>query len=136
MNGFHRDIKPDNILMFEGTGGFIFKLGDFGLAQDNNTSSVFTQGAAGTLGYIAPEIIAGSPFTSQADIYSLGVTALELLTGKLRSPSLPREQYRLAFLIRGMTSTDPKARPAITKIIDYASRTETSLLNPDNTKTP
>lgn len=84
--GFHRDIKPDNILISHDSTGISFKLSDFGLAQDNNTSSVFTNNAAGTLGYIAPEVIGGGPYTPASDIYSLGVALNELLTGGINKP--------------------------------------------------
>ncbi len=50
----HRDLKPPNILMFEG--GTISKIADFGLArQTMNSSSSVTQGA-GTPAYMAPEV--------------------------------------------------------------------------------
>jgi serine/threonine-protein kinase len=80
----HRDVKPENILIFsDGSAG----LGDFG-------ASLFTTGAtrtyteAGTLGYMAPEQAYGRPsFTS--DVFSLGIIAYEVLTGV--RPSWPFE---------------------------------------------
>lgn len=134
-DGFHRDIKPDNILMSEDSTRFLFKISDFGLAHDNNTSSVFTQGAAGTLGYIAPEVVTGGPFTSKADIYSLGITARELLTGNLRRAPLSETQFALATLVNRMTHQDPTRRPDITRVIEAAGRVETALLNVDSRAT-
>ena len=126
--GFHRDIKPDNILMSEESGRVIFKLSDFGLAQDNNTSSIFTQGPAGTLGYIAPEIIAGGQYTSMADIYSLGITARELLTGVIhRTDPLGGKLATLEMLIRRMTHPEPERRLNISDVISLAGNAEIRL---------
>ena len=88
------------------------------MAQDNNTSSVFTNNAAGTLGYIAPEIVAGGEYTPAADIYSLGVTSRELLTGNLRAKPTLGEFGGLAALIDRMTRREPEQRPNI----DYVAR--------------
>lgn len=109
--GFHRDIKPDNILMAESDGKLIFKLSDFGLAQDNNTSSVFTNNAAGTLGYLAPEIISGGYCTAASDVYSLGITIRELLNGNLQNTSMTREKFGdLAMILARMLLQSPEKR--------------------------
>lgn len=74
----HRDVKPENILIFaDGRAA----LGDFGASR-------FTRGAtreyteAGTLGYMAPEQAYGRP-TLSSDVFSLGLIAVELLAGAL-----------------------------------------------------
>lgn len=84
----HRDISPGNILL-DDQEGFV-KLTDFGVAavqgMDGNTCSI-----AGKVPYMAPEVLIESPINSQADIYSLGLVAYELLTGfnpNIRSTSL------------------------------------------------
>ena len=81
-NVIHRDIKPENIFMTEdGT----VKLGDFGIAtfQDNNTRITKSEIVVGSVHYLAPEISQGSPASPQSDIYSLGITYFELITGKV-----------------------------------------------------
>lgn len=133
--GFHRDLKPDNILLWESQDRLMFKLGDFGLAQDNNTSSIFTNNAAGTLGYIAPEIIAGEGFTPASDIYSLGVTVREAITGNLkdRIPSMGELGF-LQVLTKMMTHRSPTQRPTYEKIHSMAQREEIRLIK-SKTKT-
>ena len=77
----HRDIKPDNIfVMPDGT----IKLGDFGIAQANGIDDGLTKNQEDIIGsvhYLAPEVIQGHPASAQSDIYALGVTFYETLTG-------------------------------------------------------
>ncbi len=77
----HRDIKPNNIMLCDdGT----VKVMDFGLAklmQEHGEQSTVTQ-AAGTLYYMSPEQIKGMKIDNRSDIYSIGMTAYEMLTGR------------------------------------------------------
>jgi hypothetical protein len=86
--GFHRDIKPDNLLIAQSDDGTkIIKVGDFGLARVPKTAGhPMTRSVWGTDGYMAPELFTGNEFTRACDVYSLGVTGLELLTGS-RQPA-------------------------------------------------
>lgn len=120
-DGFHRDIKPDNILISHDPTGISFKLGDFGLAQDNNTSSVFTNNAAGTLGYIAPEVIGGGPYTPASDIYSLGVTLKELLTGGINKPMTDNILGDLRPIIGRMIIREPERRLSLSRLQQISS---------------
>ncbi len=72
----HRDIKPSNILV--GDEGHTVRLIDFGLAVDGKVSDGLK---AGTIGYTAEEALHGFP-EERSDIYSLGITLIELLTDK------------------------------------------------------
>jgi tRNA A-37 threonylcarbamoyl transferase component Bud32/tetratricopeptide (TPR) repeat protein len=76
----HRDIKPANVFFdVRGTA----KLGDFGVAHLLDLGQTQTGGLIGTLAYMAPEQITGAPLTIAADLYALGVTLYEALTGRL-----------------------------------------------------
>ncbi len=76
----HRDIKPSNLIL--GTDGRtrVADLGVVGLAESDDVRG--QTDAAGTLAYAAPEVFASdTPVGAAADLYSLGATALHLLTG-------------------------------------------------------
>jgi tetratricopeptide (TPR) repeat protein len=79
----HRDIKPTNILLDAATGRA--KLTDFGLAQlEDNVRLTRESTVAGTPAYMSPEQAQGSKkIDGRSDIYSLGVTLYELLTGEV-----------------------------------------------------
>jgi len=77
----HRDIKPDNILVINEEE---IRIADFGVALlpgDDANAEEFKL-AVGTMDYMAPEVLEGKPCDSRTDLYALGVTAYELLTGK------------------------------------------------------
>jgi pimeloyl-ACP methyl ester carboxylesterase/predicted Ser/Thr protein kinase len=78
----HRDIKPANVLV---TGDGRVKLLDFGIARtgDNRTKLTQTSAIIGTPAYMSPEQAGGGRAGFPSDIFSFGVLAYELLTGKL-----------------------------------------------------
>lgn len=77
----HRDMKPENLLV---TKDGVVKVADFGLARAYADGRVTQAGAVtGTVQYLAPEQIRGEPADPRSDLYSLGIVAYELLTGKL-----------------------------------------------------
>lgn len=107
---YHRDLKPENVMLQKlGQGAEQVKIVDFGIAKlkasvvvgSTNTSVV----TAGTLNYMSPEQIRGEPVTAATDIYSLGVIAYEMLTGK--RPFYPRTMAHLAELQREGVQVKP-----------------------------
>jgi serine/threonine-protein kinase len=77
----HRDVKPANVLVDWAT--HAVKLGDFGLARSADTAATRTGLVLGSPAYMAPELLAGAPPAPASDLYALGVTLFELLTGQL-----------------------------------------------------
>ena len=75
----HRDIKPENVLISsDGT----VKLTDFGLSAlaPHNKS---LEAPLGTLGYAAPEVLAGVPYDRSVDLWALGALAYVMLSGQM-----------------------------------------------------
>ena len=76
----HRDLKPENLLLHSTDSDSNIKLADFGFAKKcPQPNSLTTQ--CGTPGYVAPEILEGTAYDTQADMWSLGVIVYILLGG-------------------------------------------------------
>ncbi|XP_066336942.1 uncharacterized protein [Miscanthus floridulus] len=81
----HRDLKPQNIMIDD---DMVPKIMDFGLSRllDEEKSKIITQNLTGSLGYMAPEYIDNGEISPEADIFSLGVIILEIITGNRKYP--------------------------------------------------
>ncbi|WP_055489293.1 serine/threonine-protein kinase [Streptomyces sp. TP-A0356] len=83
----HRDVKPGNVLVAEGTDSdhpeHVY-LTDFGLTKKSLSLSGFTTVGqfVGTLDYVAPEQISGKPVDGRCDVYGLGCVVYETLAGR------------------------------------------------------
>ena len=78
----HRDVKPGNLLISNETGAV--KLADFGIAKAAEQTRVTQVGSVlGTAAYLSPEQAQGKEAGPASDIYSLGVCAYQLMTGRL-----------------------------------------------------
>jgi serine/threonine protein kinase len=87
VNGvIHRDIKPDNVMVFGSRGAEEIKLMDFGIARmmdaGTTTSNLTRAGVImGTPAYMAPEQAEGTTVSEKTDIYALGIVLYEMLSG-------------------------------------------------------
>jgi class 3 adenylate cyclase len=126
----HRDLKPSNIWL---AGDGTIKLGDFGLAVALDRTRITQEGAmVGTATYMAPEQAVGGSVTPRSDLYALGATLYELLTGRPPfvgddsvavisqhlntrpvAPSWHRSEVRpdLEALVLELLEKEPQARP-------------------------
>ena len=104
----HRDVKPDNILLERASGRAV--VSDFGIAQSADASSGSPRGEVlGTVRYMSPEQLAGAPVDGRSDLYGLGVTALQALTGG-RPGDAAALPERLAPIVERCLEPDPANR--------------------------
>ena len=127
----HRDIKPSNLILDgapgAGSAGAAIKVADFGLAAPPGSPE---EHFVGSPYYASPEQIAGKPPNHRSDMYALGITFHELLTGQppfqadslkdmlslhanAPRPEIPADKapWRLRQLITEMMDPDPQNRP-------------------------
>ena len=95
-NVVHRDIKPANIVYDRDNG--VVKMTDFGVACLTDDSKTRTGTVLGSPSYMSPEQVAGRKVDGRADLFSLGVTLFQLLTGELpfKGDSLASLMYQIA----------------------------------------
>ncbi|MDP8970279.1 MAG: protein kinase, partial [Actinomycetota bacterium] len=108
----HQDVKPANLIL-DVKGRVV--LVDFGISTPSGHAH---RRPLGTVGYVAPEILAGRPATPATDVYGLAVTAFALLTGSPPQGDRPAwqglrptEASAVERAIRRGLSTDPSQRP-------------------------
>lgn len=132
-NLIHMDIKPDNIFI---TDNDVCKLGDFGLVLDMNKSLDLSEAQEGDPKYLSPELLDGK-FGKHADIFSLGMTMLELAGDldlprggegwhMLRKGQLPEEFLKtrstsLKFTISQMLDPNHLSRPTVDQLLSFST---------------
>ncbi len=81
LNVIHRDVKPANMML---TSQGVVKLMDFGIARPNDEAGMTSTGATlGSMNYMSPEQVRCEPVDQRSDLYSMGVSLYEMVTGKL-----------------------------------------------------
>lgn len=92
----HRDIKPANVMVDFTTD--VVKVTDFGIARVTDSSRTKTGMILGTPSFMSPEQLAGQRVDGRSDLYSLGVTLYQLLTGQLpfRADSMAALMFQIA----------------------------------------
>ena len=101
----HRDIKPANLML---TRDGQVKIGDFGIAKRMSIEDTGTRRMVGSPRYMSPEQVNNETVSTQSDLYSLGVSMYELLTGK--PPFTARGLSQLVMMIRCEEPTPVRAR--------------------------
>jgi serine/threonine-protein kinase len=93
---FHRDVKPENIMLAPKTG--VTKLMDFGIARLVESNMTATGSVLGTPAYMAPEQCTGQKVDARSDVFSLAVVLYELLVGRRPFPGAKVTEVMLAIL--------------------------------------
>ena len=135
----HRDIKPGNIMVARVGGELYVKLVDFGLSRRFGESERVTVSgiAVGTPPYMSPEQVMGETVGPGSDVYAVGCTLFELLTGKAAFPM--RDSKSVAALFRRiLTEPAPLVSEyrddvplAVDRIVSVALQRDRTLRYPD-----
>ena len=110
----HRDVKPENVLLADD--GRI-KIADFGLARAASHNTQTGQALLGTVAYLSPELVTGSPADVRSDIYGLGIMMYEMLTGE--QPFTGDEAVAIAYQhANGVVPTPSQKNSAVPHELD------------------
>lgn len=81
MNIVHRDLKPENLIYVDKSDNSALVLADFGIAKELKSGDDLIFKAAGSLGYVAPEVLTSNGHGKPCDVWSIGVITYTLLSG-------------------------------------------------------
>ncbi|MCC7410916.1 MAG: CHASE2 domain-containing protein [Gammaproteobacteria bacterium] len=124
LNVVHRDIKPANI-MYDPKAKQV-KLTDFGIARITDSSKTKTGMVLGTPSYMSPEQLSGKKVDGRSDLFSLGVTLYQLVSGKLpfSGDSMATLMYKIANEphpdLNAVKPELAKTKPCLASIINKA----------------
>jgi DNA-binding response OmpR family regulator len=128
----HRDIKPSNIFLQKTPTGDVPKVLDFGIAKISGDAAVSrnltVEGSVlGTLAYMAPERFRPQPYDGKSDVYAVGVTLFQVLTGRLPFIAQSGDPMAIAMLHRGepvpsLRPFNARVTPALEECVQLAMR--------------
>lgn len=120
-NVVHRDIKPANIMFDSST--HAVKVTDFGIARITDSSKTRTGLVLGTPSFMSPEQLAGKKVDGRSDLYSLGISLFQLLTGTLplRGASMTELMHKIASVdAPDIRELRPELSPAVARVVALA----------------
>ena len=128
----HRDIKPSNIFLQKTAHGDVPKVLDFGIAKISGDAALSrhltVEGSVlGTLAYMAPERFRPQPYDGKSDVYSVGVTLFQALTGRLPFIAPSGDPMAIAMLHRSepvpsLRPFNARVTPALEECVQAALR--------------
>ncbi len=124
----HRDVKPENVLLGNGTA---VKVADFGLARASSGIRHTRSGLLiGTAAYLAPEQVISNAADQRTDVYAAGVMLFELLTGQ--QPHTGDTPLAVAYkhvnsVVRAPSSVNPDLPPALDALVTLATSRDPDL---------
>ena len=124
----HRDIKPANLMWL--VDSKIVKLTDFGIARITDSSKTKTGMVLGTPSYMSPEQLSGKKVDGRSDLFSLGVTLYQMLTGSLpfQGDSMATLMFKIANEPHTAANTvRPDLPAAVNAAIDHALQKDLAL---------
>jgi serine/threonine protein kinase len=127
----HRDLKPSNVLLDEENNVY---LADFGIAKVIESATHLTEdGFVGTASYMPPEILSGGDTTKQVDVYALGVTLYQMLSGRLpynAGNSIGMLYAHVHNPVPNVRDLRPELPEAVQQVIEHAMAKDPALRTP------
>ncbi|XP_068641701.1 serine/threonine-protein kinase 52-like [Aristolochia californica] len=105
----HRDVKTENMLLDKTR---TVKIADFGVARVEAQNPNDMTGETGTLGYMAPEVLNGSPYNRKCDVYSFGICLWEIYCCDMPYPDLSFSEVTSAVVRQNLRPEIPRCCPS------------------------